>query len=126
MDADLSTNFNLFFRMLKVLGLWQDGNQSWKYFIYGYLLHFVLVELNICGQILYVINVEITKKEDWIDLLRMFFTWQSLRSVSISLSRLTKSKRVSRILSAFLNTLKFRSSAQENTSERGLCWLALH
>jgi 7tm Odorant receptor len=56
MDAKVSQPFEFTFRVFKVTGMWQDGNQSWKYFVYGYSLHFVFLVLYLLCQIKYAIN----------------------------------------------------------------------
>ena len=58
MDAELYKPFNLCFRIFKALGMWQDRQQPWRYVILGVLLHIVVIELYIIGQILYLWNEE--------------------------------------------------------------------
>jgi hypothetical protein len=43
MDDTIFNPLNLCFKVIKVLGYWQDGNQSWTYFFFGHFLHFQLV-----------------------------------------------------------------------------------
>lgn len=42
-DENFSTDFHLCFFIFKLLGMWQNGKQSWKYFIYGWTLQFVYI-----------------------------------------------------------------------------------
>lgn len=76
MDADLLKPFKFCFLLLKALGLWQDGNQTWIYFVFGYFFHFVMIELYIVGLLLYIPNLE--NLDDWVDLLRMLFVYLGL------------------------------------------------
>jgi hypothetical protein len=46
MDFELFKPLKLALRALKLTGMWQDGNQSWSYFILGYILRFIFFELN--------------------------------------------------------------------------------
>lgn len=72
MDADLYKPFKLSFWVLKKLGMWQDGNQSWSYFVFGHLLHFLFVDLNVVSQIMYAINAK--DLHDFIDTLGLLIT----------------------------------------------------
>lgn len=42
-DENFSTDFHLCFFLFKLLGMWQNGKQSWKYFIYGWTLQIIYV-----------------------------------------------------------------------------------
>lgn len=58
MDAELNKPLKLSFRVVKAAGMWQDGQQSWAYFFFGYLAHFVLIELYLVGQLIYAFQAE--------------------------------------------------------------------
>ena len=62
MDAELSKPFNLCFRILKCLGLWQDGSQTWTYFFFGLFLNFLVFQLFIISEIFYIANVQNLKE----------------------------------------------------------------
>lgn len=58
MDAELFKPFKLCFWLFKSAGMWQDGQQSWTYFIFGYLTHFVLIEVYLVCQFIYAYQAE--------------------------------------------------------------------
>lgn len=100
MNSELLKPFNLCFKILKFLGLWQDGLQSSAYRIIGYLSHFAMFELCIVGQVLYMINADRTdeKIEDWIDSLRIFIVCISL--VARSFNFIAKIDKISKAVKA--------------------------
>lgn len=57
MDAELYQPFKLCFWILKTVGMWQDGNQSWRYFFLGFLAHLCFLALYLMGFI-YTIKAE--------------------------------------------------------------------
>lgn len=59
MEAELFKPLNLCFWVLKVCGMWQDGKQTWKYFFLGYLFRFLVIELFLIGQVLYMADEKI-------------------------------------------------------------------
>ncbi|CRL02774.1 CLUMA_CG016009, isoform A [Clunio marinus] len=44
MDIELFKPFKLIFKKFQWFGMWQDGEQTWAYFIFGYLLHLLLLK----------------------------------------------------------------------------------
>ncbi|CRL02772.1 CLUMA_CG016011, isoform A [Clunio marinus] len=56
MDAELYKPFKLTFFILKKIGMLQDGEQSWIYFVCGYFFHFIVIYVYIFGQLTYLIN----------------------------------------------------------------------
>jgi hypothetical protein len=75
MDVELFKPFKLIFSVFKVTGMWQDGNQSWIYFILGYFAHLLFFELCLLGELLYVFNAE--GLEDYVEGIGMTFTYIS-------------------------------------------------
>jgi 7tm Odorant receptor len=75
MNVELFKPFKLIFSVFKVTGMWQDGNQSWTYFILGYFAHFLFFELCLLGELLYVFNTE--NLEDLVEGIGMTFTYIS-------------------------------------------------
>jgi 7tm Odorant receptor len=73
MDAELYKPFKLMFSVFKTLGMCQDGNQTWFYFIFGYLFHFIFIELCLIGEIIYAINAE--NLEDLIETMGLTTTY---------------------------------------------------
>lgn len=55
-DENFSSDFHLCFFILKFLGLWQNGRQSWRYFIFGFTLQFLYVFCFIVLQFIHTIN----------------------------------------------------------------------
>jgi hypothetical protein len=55
MDAELFEPLNLVMRSLKVTGLWQDGTQSWAYFVLGHISRFIIIE---CSIVLIVLALD--------------------------------------------------------------------
>jgi hypothetical protein len=58
MDAELFKPFEFIFKVLKKLGLWQDGNQTWRYFYCGYTFHFICVYTFFIFLFIYGLNAE--------------------------------------------------------------------
>jgi 7tm Odorant receptor len=56
MDAELFKPFKLCFFIFKRLGTWQDGNQSWIYFVLGYLVHFIAIIVFMNLQLIFAIK----------------------------------------------------------------------
>jgi hypothetical protein len=56
MDSEPFKPFEWCFWIFKTLGMWQDGNQTWKYFILGFFIHFISIEVQIILQFVYTIN----------------------------------------------------------------------
>lgn len=75
MNAELYKPFKLIFLIFKTTGMWQDGEQSWLYFIVGYLLHFFLIELCIVGEFIYAYNAK--NLEDFIETMGLTMTYIS-------------------------------------------------
>jgi hypothetical protein len=48
MDSELNKPFKFCFYLFKKLGMWQNGKQSWRYFILGFSAHFVAILFTIC------------------------------------------------------------------------------
>lgn len=70
MDAELFKPFKTVFWVLKPLGLWQDGNQSWTYFILGYAFHLIFYELY--SLAFFIRGMEATNAQDIIDSAGLF------------------------------------------------------
>jgi hypothetical protein len=58
MDSELKKPFEMVFKILKMCGMWQDGKQTWSYFVAGYVVHFISLELCIACQLMYVLLAE--------------------------------------------------------------------
>jgi hypothetical protein len=112
MDAQLSKLFNLCFWILKKTGMWQDGNQSWTYFIIGYLMHFVIIDLNILGQIAYVANA--TNLVDLIDALGLVISYMAVLFKCINF--FCRLKRIETLVESLNELVIF--SADERFQER--------
>lgn len=73
MKEKLFKPFKTMFSVMKFVGLWQDGNQSWTYFFYGYLNHFLIVELCLVGELICAYYDETL--EDFIETMGLGFTY---------------------------------------------------
>lgn len=58
MDSELFKPFKLCFAILKFYGMWQDGNQSWIYFAFGYLAHIIGIQVYMMFQFVFAILSE--------------------------------------------------------------------
>ena len=58
MDAELFKPFKLCISIFKTAGMWQDGNQTWAYFILGYLFHFTFLEVYTLLVAIYAFKAE--------------------------------------------------------------------
>jgi 7tm Odorant receptor len=56
MDSEMFKPFKLNFAVFKTFGMWQDGNHSLAYAVYGYLLYFVLIVLYVICLLIYALN----------------------------------------------------------------------
>jgi 7tm Odorant receptor len=72
MDAELFKPFKFCFLVLKVTGIWQDGNQSWTYFFVGYFTQFFIIYLHIAGHLHYAFNAD--NLSDFVDAFGYFIT----------------------------------------------------
>ncbi|CRL02770.1 CLUMA_CG016003, isoform A [Clunio marinus] len=102
MDAELYKPFRLSLFFFKRLGMWQDGEQTWTYFVCGYLFHFVFVYLYIFGQVIYLIN-----SADLLDFAEAFvltttFVAQAFKSYNFFM----KLKRIKRSMENINNLLE--------------------
>jgi 7tm Odorant receptor len=61
MDVELFKPFKLAFWVFQVTGMWQDGNQTWTYFILGHLVSLVMIELYIGGVLVFAYNAQTIK-----------------------------------------------------------------
>lgn len=73
MDAELYQPFKLCFKVLKTVGMWQDGNQSWTYFFCGYLFHFVIIDWYIVCQFIFLVTID--NLLDFVDALGLTATY---------------------------------------------------
>jgi hypothetical protein len=65
MNSDLLKPLKICFKVLKVLGMWQDGNQTWIYFFLGYFLHILTIYSPLPGIMIFVSRT--TKLSDFTD-----------------------------------------------------------
>jgi hypothetical protein len=61
MEAELFKPFKLVLRCLKVTGLWQDGTQSWTYFILGHFSRLIIIE---CSIVLVVLGLDLKNLQE--------------------------------------------------------------
>ena len=61
--------------VLRFTGMWQDGNQSWTYFILGYLVHFISIELCLIGEL--ICAYKAVNLEDFIETMGLTMTYVS-------------------------------------------------
>jgi hypothetical protein len=73
MTAELYKPLETMFSLFKFVGMWQDGNQSWTYFILGYLVHFSFIELCLLGELICAYHDE--SLVDLIETLGLTFTY---------------------------------------------------
>jgi hypothetical protein len=72
MNANILKPINFCFRVFKTFGLWQDGNQTWRYFILGNFFNFVYINNHIIWQLVYAVNAK--NLIDFIDVLSLIVT----------------------------------------------------
>jgi hypothetical protein len=56
MDADFYNPFDRITKVLKSLGMWQDGNQTWRYFFCGLFFHLICIYLYFILEFIYGFN----------------------------------------------------------------------
>lgn len=103
----MGRSIRLSFKMLKVFGWWQDGNQSWGYFVYGYLMNFFLIEYLIIAQVIYIWSIQ--KIEQLIAVLGLFLTLVSLFAKSANF--LVRIKKIIQSVADFEDLLKVSENA---------------
>lgn len=114
MDAELYKPFKVSFWMLSKFGMWQDGNQTWRYLICGHVLHFLFFDLNIASQIIYAINAE-----DLVD-----FTEAFALTVTVTTSMLKgfnfffRIKSIKKSVETLESLLKFSLSKKNNSRKQ--------
>lgn len=86
----MGRSIRLSFKILKLFGWWQDGNQSWGYFIYGYSMNFFLIEYLIIAQVVYICSIQ--NIEQLIAVLGLFLTMIGLFAKSVNF--LVKIKKI--------------------------------
>lgn len=112
MDAELFKPFKLCFWLFKSAGMWQDGQQSWIYFVFGYLAHFVLIEVYLVCQFIYAYQAE--NLIDLVDAIGL--TTAYITGVFKSVNFFYKLKIIKKSLQTLENLLRF--SADERFAER--------
>lgn len=58
MDQSLYKPIKMCFLLLKTFGMWQDGNQSWIYLIFGSFAHIIFVQLYMTCMFIYSFQAE--------------------------------------------------------------------
>jgi hypothetical protein len=58
MESELYKPFKLCFWIFKIFGMLQNGEQTWAYFIIGYIVHFFSVEYFVIGSLIYTFNAK--------------------------------------------------------------------
>lgn len=112
MDSELFKPFKLCFWVFKSAGMWQDGNQSWTYFIAGYLVHFVLIDIYLVCQFIYAFKAE--NLIDLVDALGLTTTY--LSEICKCINFFAKLKLIKKLLETLEALLKF--SADERFANR--------
>jgi hypothetical protein len=107
MDSELYKPFKLNFWLFKTVGMWQDGNQSWLYFIFGYIFHFFVIECYVICQFVYAINAD--NLADTVDALGYCITniTVALQSVNFFI----RVRRFEKILESLNSLLEFSATS---------------
>lgn len=100
-------------KILKVLGMYQKSNSSWLYRFYGFLMHFVAVELYFVWQWVYLVWM-IDNVEELSDLLSLLITHFGMFFKLINF--MYKIEKFEALLRMFDELFKF--SASEDDRER--------
>lgn len=58
MDSELYRPFEVCFKIFKVCGMWQDGNQSWAYFFLGYSAHIFFLDIYLISIFIYAFQTD--------------------------------------------------------------------
>jgi hypothetical protein len=112
MDSELYKPFKLLFKVFKTLGMWQDGNQKWKYLIFGFALHFIWNEICLLAYVNSAFRVEkLSEKIEVFGHLILVLT-----IVLKSFNFLVKIKVIVKLVDTLNELLKF--SADERFADR--------
>ena len=110
MNTELFKPFNLCFRVIKTLGMWQDGQQTWRYFFLGFLFHFLTIELFLICQVVYIAKGE--NFEQLIETMALF-----LVILALSLKSFERIRRIIKTVEVLNQLLEF--TCHNSTKRRG-------
>jgi hypothetical protein len=114
MEEELFNPFNKIFLAFKVFGMWQDGRQSWTYFILGYLNHIIGMELCLLGEIIRAYKD--TGFEDFIETAGIILTYTS--GVLKSINFVYKLKIIQKTFDALRELVKFTADDRWKNREQ--------
>lgn len=114
MDAELFKPFKTMFMVLRVLGMWQDGNQTWTYFIVGYLYHFILIGIYFVYAVVFTIFAA-ESLEDFVDLFGMAATYAAMMFKWINF--FYKLKSIKKSLETLTSLMEFSADERWKTRE---------
>lgn len=114
MEADIFKPLNLIFLVVKKLGLWQDGNQTWKYLVLGLVFHLFFREMYTLGVVIHAFGI--TNFEELVD------TAGLISAMMVGLLRswnfMSKLKHIKNIIKNLNELIEF--SADERYKNRNL------
>jgi hypothetical protein len=112
MDAELYKPFELVFKVFKSFGMWQDGNQTWRYFFCGFAFHFCLIYVFFILEFIYGFRSDSLVNS--IDALGVGFAVFAEAFKSINF--FVKIRKIGKLLESLNELLKF--SADERFADR--------
>lgn len=106
MKESLYRPLKICFLVLKTCGVWQDGEQTWTYFIIGYFVHVILMQLYIVCLFMYAFQAE-----DLIDFAESFGLATTVLALFIKcLNFLINIKDIMKLVESVEILLKFSGS----------------
>lgn len=114
MDKELYQPFKTCFRIIKTIGMWHDGKQSWIYFICGYLAYFIYLQCYMIGMFTYAFQA--VDLIDFTEAIGLAFTALALAFKTMNF--LMKISRIVALVESLKVLLEFSSSGlNENNRE---------
>jgi 7tm Odorant receptor len=113
MDAELYKPFKLIFSVFRTLGMWQDGNQTWVYFIFGYLFHFVIIE--VFGVAVLLFAFKIKNLDDFVDVVGLMATQTA--EMFKCLNFFYKIKNIKKSIKTLTSLLEFSADERWNSRD---------
>jgi hypothetical protein len=114
MDAELYKPFKLCLKILKTLGIWHDGTQTWTYFLVGHLMHFVAFGVFFVGLLVSVCN----EKENLVTVVDVIMLLASYSSLVVkTASFYWKINKIKKNLDVLDAMLKFSAEDQSTSRE---------
>jgi hypothetical protein len=112
MDAELKKPIDVIFKVFKTMGMWQDGKQTWRYFICGSLFHIFTLYLFLALALMHMISAD-----NLVDFASSNVGFTCCLTVALKgINFFVRVRKVDKLIASLESLLKF--SADKNHPER--------